>query len=254
MYFDLIRNGAEQNFLRLMPAQSRQALRDDWYQDSGKLKLWLSYPPLDTDTPSALALEPLRPKQSFVSALLARHGSLNAKPDPINRCLSGNCYRTTVSPQLQAVEQRLSRLTARPAASLKVIDQLPEATLLRIELADGQREVYSLLRNRAHSNVAFIMGESLRYQPGLDDLTVYPGVLSSYPNFIFNVPAAEVPAFVAALEQSKDAVAFERITQRWGVRRSHPQFWYYFHDLARYIEQTEPLEAGVLDMNRYQNL
>ena len=131
---------------------------------------------------------------------------------------------------------------------------MPEASLLRIELADGQRQVYSLLRNRAHSSVAFIMGESLRYQPGLDDLTVYPGVLSSYPNFIFNVPAAEVPAFVAALEQSKDATAFERITQRWGVRRSHPQFWYYFHDLARYIEETEPLETGVLDMNRYQNL
>ena len=254
MYFDLIRNGAEQNFLRLMPAQSRQALRDDWYQDSGQLKLWLSYPPLDTDTPSALALEPLRPKQSFVSGLLARYGSLNAKQDPINRCLSGSCYRAHISPQLQAVEQRLSRLTARPAASLKVIDQLPEASLLRIELADGQRQVYSLLRNRAHSSVAFIMGESLRYQPGLDDLTVYPGVLSSYPNFIFNVPAAEVPAFVAALEQSKDATAFERITQRWGVRRSHPQFWYYFHDLARYIEETEPLETGVLDMNRYQNL
>ena len=65
---------------------------------------------------------------------------------------------------------------------------------------------------------------------------------------------SDLSAFVAALEQSKDATAFERITQRWGVRRSHPQFWYYFHDLARYIEETEPLETGVLDMNRYQNL
>ncbi len=254
MYFDLIRNGAEQNFLRLMPAQSRQALRDDWYQDSGQLKLWLSYPPLDTDTPSALGLDAQRPKQSFVSALLARYGRLNAKPDPINRCFNGSCYRHNISPQLQAVEQRLSRLSARPAASLKVIEQLPEATMLRIELANGQRQIYSLLRNRAHSNVAFMMGESLRYQPGLDDLTIFPGVLSSYPNFIFNLSAAEVPDFVVALEQSQDADSFEQITQRWGVRRSHPQFWYYFHDLSRYIEETEPLEYGVLDMNRYENL
>ena len=63
------------------------------------------------------------------------------------------------------------------AAGLKVIEQLPEATLLRIDLGQGQREIYSLLRNRAHSNVAFMAGESLRYQPGLDTLTVYPGVL-----------------------------------------------------------------------------
>ncbi len=39
LYFDLIRNGAEQNFLRLMPADSREDFMDDWYQNSGKIKL-----------------------------------------------------------------------------------------------------------------------------------------------------------------------------------------------------------------------
>ena len=33
-----------------------------------------------------------------------------------------------------------------------------------------------------------------------------------------------------------------------------PQFWTYFHDLTRYLEEHEPTEAGVLDMNRYENL
>ncbi|MEK1906704.1 MAG: fatty acid cis/trans isomerase, partial [Pseudomonas sp.] len=137
---------------------------------------------------------------------------------------------------------------------LKVIEQLPETTLLRVELADGRREVYSLLRNRAHSNVAFMTGESLRYQVGLDTLTVYPGVLTSYPNFIFNLRAEEVPAFVAALEQTRDVAAFDKVVERWGIRRSHPEFWRYFNDLSAYIRETEPVEAGVLDMNRYQNL
>ena len=254
LYFDLIRNGAEMNFLRLMPAESRQALLDDWYQDSGRLKLWLSYPALDTDTETGLLLDPAKPKQSFVEALLARYGSLNARPDPINRCPDGNCYRHSVSPQVQAVEQRLSRLTGKPAASLAVIEQLPEVTLLRVEFAAGQREIYSLMRNRAHSSVAFIGGESLRYQPGLDTLTIYPGVHTSYPNFILNVTAEQVPELVAALQQVKEPQAFEQVTQRWGIRRSHPQFWQYFHDLSSYIRETEPVEAGVLDMNRYENL
>ena len=254
LYFDLIRNGAEMNFLRLMPAASRQGLLDDWYQDSGRLKLWLSYPELDTDTETGLVLDPVKPKQGFVEALLARYGSLNARPDPINRCTDGNCYRRNVSAQVQAVEQRLSRLTAKPAASLPVIAQLPEVALLRVELADGKREIYSLMRNRAHSSVAFISGESLRYQPGLDTLTIYPGVYTSYPNFIFNVTAAQIPEFVAALQQVRDAQAFEQITQRYGIRRSHPQFWRYFHDLTSYIRETDPVQAGVLDMNRYENL
>jgi hypothetical protein len=78
-------------------------------------------------------------------------------------------------------------------------------------------------------------------------------VLSSYPNFLFNVKAGEVNAFVTQMEGVRDAKSFERIVERWGIRRSHPDFWRYFHDLAEHIRETQPLEAGVLDMNRYQN-
>ncbi|MBK5476841.1 fatty acid cis/trans isomerase [Pseudomonas sp. TH21] len=254
LYFDLIRNGAEQNFLRLMPADSREDFLDDWYQNSGKLKLWLDYEAIDDDTPTGLHLDAKDPKRDFANQLLARYGDLNASPDPINRCDGAFCSRDGIDPALQDAEQALSRLTARPAAGLKVIDQLPEATMLRIETTRGKRVVYSMLRNRAHSNVAFLLGEAYRYQPGLDTVTIYPGVLSSYPNFMFNIPAQEVPEFVAEMEQAKDANRFEKIVDRWGVRRSHPLFWQYFHDLSRYIHETTPVEEGVLDMNRYENL
>ncbi|WXL27466.1 fatty acid cis/trans isomerase [Ectopseudomonas mendocina] len=255
LYFDLIRNGSEVNFLRLMPPDSRDAYIDDWYQDSGKLKWWLDYSvDIDTDTETGLKLPEHDPKKAFAEKLLDRYGSLNARPDPINRCRSAYCYRDGLQPAQQDAEQALSRLASKPAASLKVIDQLPEATMIRVELPGGQREVYSMLRNRAHSNVAFMLGEESRYQPALDTLTVYPGVLSSYPNFMFNVPAAQVPEFVAAMERARDKAAFERVVERWGIRRTHPQFWFYFHDLTDYIQQTEPIEAGVLDMNRYENL
>lgn len=254
LYFDLIRNGAEQNFLRLMPANSRDDFLDDWYQNGGKVKLWMDYESIDGDKPTGLKLNEKDPKRDFVNQLLARYGDLNASPDPINRCVGAYCSRPGLEPVLRDAEQALSRLTLRPAAGLKVIDQLPEATMLRIETRTGHREVYSLLRNRAHSNVAFMLGEASRYQPGLDTLTVYPGVLSSYPNFMFNIPAEQVPAFVAAMESARDAQHFEKIVDRWGVRRSHPQFWEYFHDLSTYIRETTPVEEGVLDMNRYENL
>ncbi|WP_312493252.1 fatty acid cis/trans isomerase [Pseudomonas cremoris] len=254
LYFDLIRNGAEQNFLRLMPADSRDDFLDDWYQNSGKLKLWLDYEAIDDDKPTGLHLNEKDPKRDFANQLLTRYGDLNASPDPINRCSGAYCSRDGIDPALQDAEQALSRLTSRPAAGLKVIDQLPEATLLRIETTSGKRVIYSMLRNRAHSNVAFLLGEAYRYQPGLDTVTIYPGVLSSYPNFMFNIPAQEVPEFVAQMERAKDANRFEKIVDRWGVRRSHPLFWQYFHDLSQYIRETTPVEEGVLDMNRYENL
>ena len=254
LYFDLIRNGAEQNFLRLMPAAQRQAILGDWYQYSGKLRLWLDYEGIDRDTPSGLRLPEEDPKAAFAERLLERYGTLNARPDPFNRCHDGRCLRTGASPALQRIDQRLSSLAARPLAVLPAIEFLPEATLLRVELDGGGREVYSLLRNRAHSNVAFMLGESLRYQPEKDTLTLYPEVLTSYPNFLFSLREGEVNAFVAALEQARSAADFERIALRWGVRRTHPQFWALFHDLSEHIRETDPVEAGVLDMNRYQNL
>jgi len=254
LYFDLIRNGAEQNFLRLMPADTRDDFMDDWYQNSGKLKLWLDYEAIDDDTPSGLHLDKKDPKRDFANQLLTRYGDLNASPDPINRCAGAYCSRDGIDPALRDAEQALSRLTSRPAAGLKVIEQLSEATMLRIETASGKRVVYSMLRNRAHSNVAFLLGEAYRYQSGLDTVTIYPGVLSSYPNFIFNIPAQQVPGFVLAMESARDAQQFEKIVDRWGVRRSHPLFWQYFHDLSRYVLETTPVEAGVLDMNRYENL
>lgn len=254
LYFDLIRNGAELNFLRLMPANSRDDFLDDWYQNSGKVKLWMDYESIDDDKPTGLILDKNDPKRDFVKQLLNRYGDLNASPDPINRCVGAYCSRPGIAPALRDAEQALSRLTSRPAAGLRVIEQLPEATMLRIETRSGQREFYSLLRNRAHSNVAFMLGEASRYQPGLDTVTIYPGVLSSYPNFMFNIPAEQVPEFVAAMENAKDAHRFEKIVDRWGIRRSHPQFWQYFHDLSTYIRETTPVEEGVLDMNRYENL
>ena len=253
LYFDLIRNGAEQNFLRLMPADTRKAIFGNWYQYSGRLKAWMDYYPVDRKTPSGLLLSEDNPKRQFAEQLLQRFATLNARPDPLNRCAGEHCYRDGLPADLRQAEQALSRLASRPAAQLRVIHRLPEATLLRVE-GGGRREVYSLLRNRAHSNVAFMLGEELRYQPDRDTLTLYPEVMTSYPNFLFSVPAAQVADFVAAMEQAGDAAAFEHIVERWGIRRTHPQFWQHFHDLTAHIREHAPLEAGVLDMNRYQNL
>ncbi len=254
LYFDLIRNGSEVNFLRVMPRDVREDVLKDWYQNSGKIKLWLDYTKIDDDTHSTLGLPEKNSVRAFAQQALQRFAHANARPDPINRCRGAYCHREGLSREAANVEQTLARLASRPAAGLKVVHHLPEASMVRVQFADGSREVYSVLRNRAHSNVAFLMGESLRYQPGLDTLTVYPEVLSSYPNFIFNVQASDIPEFVGRLEQVKDEAGLRAVVEQWGIRRTHPQFWQYFHDLSAHIRERKPLEAGVLDMNRYENL
>jgi len=106
-----------------------------------------------------------------------------------------------------------------------------------------------------HSNVAFMFGENLRYTPSRDTLTLYPGVLASYPNFMFDVPGAELDEFVESVLAADDEQVFEKtVIRRWGVRRTHPRFWELFHALTAYLQEHDPIEAGVMDMSRYANL
>ena len=134
-----------------------------------------------------------------------------------------------------------------------MVKLLPELTLLRVRDGQGHREVYSLIRNRAHSNVAFMLGEDWRYQPEQDTLTVFPGVQGSYPNFAFDVTADELDRFVAALRLATTPEEFRAVAARWGVRRTRADFWEVFHDFTAYMRETEPREAGLLDMNRWEN-
>ncbi|WP_259643556.1 fatty acid cis/trans isomerase, partial [Pseudomonas syringae] len=146
LYFDLIRNGAEINFLRLMPADLREDMLSDLYQEGGKIKMWLDYQKIDDDTPAGIKLYEKAAQRDFASRLIERFGTLNAAPDPINRCTGAYCSRPGLDSSFAQAEQALSRLTSRPAAGLKVIDQLPEASMLRIEGSNGKRVIYSMLR------------------------------------------------------------------------------------------------------------
>lgn len=254
LYFDLIRNGAEQNTLRYLPAQARKKVLDNWYQDTGKIKLLISYADVDTDTPTAIAYHSATPMNEFNADLVKRFAGINARPDPINRCDGEHCYRGSDDALQKKAEQAFSSLASVTGAQMPVVKQMPEASLIQVIGDNGELALFSLLRNRAHSNVAFMLGESLRYEPGQDTLTLYPGVLTSYPNFMFKVKEADLGAFTAAMQAVKNKDGFiHLVVDRFGIRRTQTTFWDDFQAPTRYMEQHEPIQAGLLDLNRYRN-
>ena len=254
LYFDLIRNGAEQNTLRYLPAELRKTVLANWYQNTGKLRLAISYASVDTELPTNIDYETSSPMNEFNDKLLVRLANVNARPDPINRCDADACQRRNVSTWKQHADQVLSAISSRRAANLPAVNFMPEVSMVHVRGSQGEQEIYSLFRNRAHSNVAFMMGESLRYQPPLDTLTLYPGVMASYPNFMFLVQDDQLQAFVSQMDAVKTEEDFTKLVDAYGIRRTHPEFWQYFHALDQYLEEHEPTQAGILDMNRYENL
>lgn len=260
LYFDLIRNGAEHNFLRYVPAEARQPIYDHWYQGSGKIKDAISYVGLDTETPAALdygqTLDPNDDRavmQGFTELLAQRANRVMGPPDTLNRCADNECDRTGLTDGQRRAEALLRPLTQETGATLPAIKRLPEVTFLRV--TDGnQRWVYTWVHNRAHSNVAFMFGEDSRLLPEEDTVTVLNGTLGSYPNFSFDVPLAELASFVDAFRAVKTADDLHALAARWGVRRTHPGFWDVMADFKTYVEETESTEAGIFDINRYENL
>lgn len=254
LYFDLIRNSSEQNFLRLIPAGYRQAILQDWYQHLGQLKFGIVYEKIDDVSPSAESFSTKTPKQELATRILQRFKAVNVMAeDPLNRCQGTNCARHDQPLWIQKADKALSTIAARPAAELAGVTQLPELTFVRVRHEQDQRTVYTLLRDRAHTNVAFILGEELRYQPEKDRLTLYPGIIGSYPNFIFDVSNADIEKFVSLLGAAENDEHFEQIVETWGVRRTHPQFWEILHDITAWQKDREPLIAGIFDVNRYEN-
>ncbi|WP_417223117.1 fatty acid cis/trans isomerase [Amphritea sp.] len=256
LYFDLIRNGSETNFLRFMPANSREKIYTNWYQSSAKLKTKIAYRALDNHTPSGIVYHSDDPKQELLQTLLNKYPLLTGNSDLINRC--DPCDQTTDTPSA-TINRAFSKIAAQPAAELAGIRWLPEVSFIRINLDNesGKQSqepdflAYSLLRNRRHSSVAYLLGESLRYQEALDSLTIMPTPIGSYPNLILQLKLSEVDEFVTQFSHIKDDRGFNQFVQRWGVGRMNPHFWRVFHSFKDYMQRTEPLQAGVYDMNRY---
>jgi hypothetical protein len=254
LYFDLIRNGAEHNFLRLLPKEGRADVLADWYQDMAAIKTYFTYAPLDTNSETGVSFETKHYKQELTEKLLTQFSDVNAMAnDPINRCNS-LCMRQNQPEWIQQVDSALSALTRHSFADDSGLMKLPEVTYVYVKNNEDERAVYTLIRNRYHDNVAFLLGESLRYQPEKDTLTVYPGIIGSYPNFMFSVDNVDIDRFTTALLEASEEEQFDAMVQRWGIRRTHPMFWDVLHDITAWQADKAPLEAGIFDINRYQNL
>ena len=254
LYFDLIRNGGEMNFLRLLPKKERKAVYDSWYKGSGKIKDFISYHKLDVKNKTGITFKGEQQSKQELITLIQKKFAKVLPVDSLNQCLNTPCDLST-PPQFTDLKGKAiaagQNLVFDNPKNYPGILQLPEVTFVRVDFPNKAYEVYTFMRNRAHSNVAFMLGESLRYEPKNDSITVYHGLISSYPNFIFKVDSSELLEFSRQLGAMQNDADRQAVIDRWGIRRSHPQFWELFHSFSEYHAATEPYQAGYFDLNRY---
>ena len=258
LYFDLIRSGAENNFLHFMPPGVRTAMRKSWYQGTlAQLKINAIYEVVNEKLPVQISYHTADPKAEFVDLVSARLKSLAGPDDVLNRCAHPPCYREGASAAERQVDAELQTLTSTPAsrASMHFVDFMPDLAFLRISTGRPSEDLaYTLIRNKAHTNVAFMLDEEKRRDPGEDTLTAYHGLVGSYPNFLFNVPLNEIDAFTGALHAVHTREQFLAVVDTYGLSRTHPQVWENFHWFVDFMRRRHPIQAGVYDLNRFRKV
>lgn len=257
MYFDLIRSGAENNFLHFMPPGVRTEMRASWNRGTAsELKSALDYEVVNEDLPVQISYRRDQPKAEFVARVNQRLSAV-ARHDSLNRCTKPPCIRPGSNAAQQQADAAIQTLTSKPAstAGMNFIRYMPDVLFLRVSTGNPENDLaYTLVRNKAHRNVDFMFEESDRRERRKDTLTAYPDLLGSYPNFMFVVPLSEIQAFASTMHAIQSDTQFLQLVKRYGIERTHPDIWTHFHWFVDYMQRTHPVQAGVYDLNRYKKL
>ena len=254
LYMDYLRMESEDLFLGFLPADARERTRDSWYEGAAaETKAFLENRLSNLDIGTRVPFETSDPKREMLVRILGRMAPpVRGKPDPLNRCAEPPCERKGASLDARLAENALQWLAsvAQPFARFT-----PDLSLLRVRSdKPGSNDlVYTLIRNKAHFNVAFMFFEQDRRDVKHDTLTLVPGFLGSYPNFFFDVKLADINAFVSQLAAVDDDAKFTALVETYGVRRSSPRFWETSDWFSRRFMETEPVDGALFDLNRYDD-
>ncbi|WP_254437935.1 fatty acid cis/trans isomerase [Ruegeria arenilitoris] len=244
LYMDELRMESEDTFLAFMPLDVRPQMHRSWYQGVlAELHTYWHQRRVDDSFPTGVTYETDQPKKEFFLRLLERGNGLWPVTDAINRCDAGGC--ASGQP-----EEALRDLAGQVGDWVKY---LPDLSILVIEQNDEEIALFTLARDKAHYNVAFLFDEKARRKPEEDVLTILPGLIGSYPNFYFHVRQDQLESFIPALKSIQSQSDHMAVVEEFGVRRTSPDFWALSDRIYDLFLEQEPTQAGILDLNRYKD-
>lgn len=238
LYMDFLRMEGEANFLSLLPRAERERVRDYWYRGADKdVKDYIYGEHYFLNVESAIPYQTQNPKTELFHLLRQHLGPA------LNTGLDIHPLKDSES------ARRLDRLQDLKGGA---IDRLPQTAFLTVR-GEGGDEVYTLIRNNAHSNITSLFSEDKTRLPEEDTLTVVHGFVGASPNAFYSVRHSDLDGFIDALTALDGEPAYRAFLDRYAVRRTDRRFWPYSDELHRLYRERQPLEAALFDYNRLEN-
>jgi hypothetical protein len=239
-YMDFLRMESEFTFLSLLPRAARAGVRDGWYrgaEERGYRKIVAEL--ADFDVEPAIDYATAAPKHELYGHLAARVAAARDRS-----------YELASAGLPADVTEPLGDLAAIAGDTLT---WTPQTAFLLVP--DGPRggQVFTLIRNDGHSNIASPFGEDARRRPTEDTLTVARGFIGTHPNAYFVVERARLPEFVTRIATLASEADYAAVQIDFGVRRTDPEFWPTSDRMVASYRALRPIEAGLFDLARYEN-
>ena len=251
LFMDFLRMEGETQFLVFLPKEQRRAIRDSWYVGVREdMQKKLDAPQAWLDAEIVVGYQSNDPKLELFRKIEEHIGISDTDRDFINRCRDQQCTSPAKDEAERRADAAMQRIAHLRGENLRVV---PDVAFVRVRTGTGADLTYTLIHNKAYTNISSIFENEDRRSLEFDTLTVKKGLTGSYPNFFFDVKLEDLERFSmqhAAIETQKD---YEAFVMSYGIRRTNPDFWAAADWFQTQLAKQQPLRAGILDLNRYRN-
>lgn len=233
LYMDFLRVEGENNFLLFLPKEIREKEHAFWYRGLGDEGERYSFTGQGSEwIQPNINYKSLTPKGEFFDGIKKQFGNA------INYS-----YDVPSSNPLK----RLSFIKGKSASFM------PEMSVIQLKNPSGGSEIYTLLVDRGHTNIAMIFSEASRMLPDEDALVIARGFIGVYPNMYFVVDSSRIQEFTKAVSDLESDGDYRKLVDMFGIRRTAPDFWKHSDFFQEQFEVMNFGRAGILDLNRYEN-
>ncbi len=103
----------------------------------------------------------------------------------------------------------------------KHLQPLPDIEFMHVSMDGKEKDlIYTIIRNKALSNISMMFDEDHRRRIDDDSLTIVKGYVGSYPNAFSRIPIEKLASAVDAYLTIKDAISYYTMAQPFSIQRN----------------------------------